>query len=494
MTDTRQTLRVFLYLILLFAAGGCSLPEEPPLPEAAIATTPRVTATSVPLPTPFPTRPKYGPGELVDYTAQTGDTVSALARRFNTTIPEILAANPIIPADATTMPPGMPMAIPIYYLPLWGTPMRLIPDWHFANGPAAVQFDTQAFVDSQPGWLKDHIAYVGGRNRSGAGVVDYVALNFSISPRLLLALLEYQAGALSQPTPPSNVDGYVLGYENVRNRGVYLQLVWAANRLNNGFYAHRQGDLVEFELLDGRLERPDPWQNAGTVAIHYYFSSLLEPPAYQWAISSEGLGAVLQNLYGDLWEIDEPHIPGSLTQPNLRLPFEDLKPWTYTGGPHTGWGNGRPLAALDFAPPSERAGCFESNEWATAVADGLVVRSDTGLAVLDLDKDGDERTGWVIFYLHLATKDRAPVGAELSAGDPIGHPSCEGGTSTGSHVHIARKYNGEWIPAEGALAFNLDGWVARNGDSPYQGFLVRGNQVVTACECSNLTSQIVAGR
>ena len=40
----------------------------------------------------------------------------------------------------------------------------------------------------------------------------------------------------------------------------------------------------------------------------------------------------------------------------------------------------------------------------------------------------------------------------------------EGGHVTGTHVHIARKYNGEWIPADG-LAFNLEGWVAHDGGS-----------------------------
>ena len=60
-------------------------------------------------------RPNYMPGEPVDYIVQPGDTVSALASRFNTTQSEILKANPIIPAVTTTLPPGMPMKIPIYY-------------------------------------------------------------------------------------------------------------------------------------------------------------------------------------------------------------------------------------------------------------------------------------------------------------------------------------------------------------------------------------------
>ncbi|HQV63613.1 MAG TPA: LysM peptidoglycan-binding domain-containing protein, partial [Anaerolineales bacterium] len=53
--------------------------------------------------TPIPTRTTYTPGELVDYIAQTGDTVPALAARFNTTVEEIFQANLQIPRDATTM-------------------------------------------------------------------------------------------------------------------------------------------------------------------------------------------------------------------------------------------------------------------------------------------------------------------------------------------------------------------------------------------------------
>jgi LysM repeat protein len=83
--------------------------------------------------TPLPTRPPYTPGELVDYTVQSGDTMPALASRFNTSIEEIREANPIIPEDTTTLPPGMPMEIPIYYEPLWGTSYQIFPDSHYAS-------------------------------------------------------------------------------------------------------------------------------------------------------------------------------------------------------------------------------------------------------------------------------------------------------------------------------------------------------------------------
>jgi LasA protease len=448
-------------------------------------------AAPIPEPTAFPTRPAYAPGELVEYTAQTGDTLPALAARFNTTVDKILAANPFIPSTATTMPPGMPMQIPIYYKPFWGTPYQIIPDGLFVNGPSQTVFDTQAFVQARPGWLKHYMTFAAGKNRTGAEVVDLVATNFSVSPQLLLALLEFHAGALSHPEPPLNLNEYPLDYPARTHRGVYLQLVSAADRLNDGYYRFRAGKLIEFELLDKRFERPDPWQNAATVALQYYFAQLYTPDKYFQAIGPGGFAQSFQHLFGDPWAEDTAHLPGSLEQPAMILPFEPKKPWTFTGGPHTAWGTGMPYAALDFAPPSEGSGCLESKEWATAVATGVVVRTDEGVVVLDLDGDGDERTGWNVFYLHIATEGRAKVGTVVETGEPVGHPSCEGGTSTGTHIHIARKYNGEWMLAEGPLAFNLEGWIAYNGPRPYTGTLKRFSRTVVACECSNLTSQIM---
>ncbi len=443
--------------------------------------------------TPLPTRPAYSPGELVDYTVQSGDTLPALANHFNTSIAELREANPIIPEDVTTLPPGMPMEIPIYYAPLWGTSYQILPDSHFVNGPAQMAFDTNAFLDDKSGWLNGYIEYASGENRSGAEIVDLVANNFSVSPRLLLALLEYQAGGVTQPMPLEEVGQFVLGNADQRHRGLYLQLVWAANALNNSYYAWRTADMDPIVHLDGTLERPDPWQNAGTVALQKYFSTLFTPEIYSQAVGDNGLAETYQSLFGDAWENEQPHIPGSLTQPEMVLPFGPGEVWALTGGPHTGWGKGAPFSALDFAPPSVVGGCVPSNEWVTAVALGVVVRSEPGIVVLDLDGDGDERTGWSIFHLHVGTEGRVPVGARLNAGDKIGHPSCEGGTSTGTHIHIARKYNGEWMLAEGSLAFNLEGWIAQNGVEPYLGTLTRFSRTVTACVCSDSGSFITSG-
>src|SRR5262245_3024585 len=236
------TLQVIVTLFSLYLSA-CAPPASNSVLENMIT-----PLAPTPIPAPTSERPQYGPGELVDYTAQDGDTLLALAARFNTTVEEIMQANPIIPADATTMPVGLPMKIPIYYLALWGTTYKSIPDYAFVNGPSQVGFSSAAYVASTTGWWKNYRAYAGGRMRSGGELVDYVATNYSVSPRLLLALLEYQVGALTQPEQPAIK--YLLGFRRTFYSTPYLQLVIAANTLNNGYYGWRAGHLTELELLD----------------------------------------------------------------------------------------------------------------------------------------------------------------------------------------------------------------------------------------------------
>jgi LasA protease len=484
---------ILVFTILLILVSGCMPPEMPSLQAQA---QPVLVATSAPQvitqATPLPVRPRYSPGQLVDYVAQTGDTLPGLAAHFNTTEKEIRSANPVIPNDVTTLPPGFPMKIPIYYVSLWGSPYQILPDWLFINGPAQRGFDTVAYVKSQPGWLKDYQAYTETETLTGGEMVDHIATNFSVSPRLLLAIIEYQSGALSNPEKPVDGDPYPLKMHDALHQGLFTELTLAANDLNNSYYAYKEGSLKNIELKDGRLEHPDPWQNAATVALQDFFSRTLSANEYTLAISPDGFTATYTRLFGDPWKNPKPHIPGSLTQPPMQMPFSVGVAWAFTGGPHTGWGDGLPYSAVDFAPPAAVGGCTPTEEYATAVADGVIARVGDAELILDLDGDGDERTGWVVYYLHLANNSLVHLGARVKAGDPLGHPSCEGGHATGTHVHIARKYNGEWIPAGGPLAFNLTGWVVGFGDQAYDGTLTRFTRSVRACTCSDKASQVTA--
>ncbi len=250
-------------------------------------------------------------------------------------------------------------------------------------------------------------------------------------------------------------------------------------------------------LADGNVVPVSALINPGTAGVQNLFALLSDRAGWFEAVSEGGLFETYTALFGYPFDYAvEPLRPADLQQPGFQLPFEPGKEWSFTGGPHGGWADGSAWAALDFAPPGEALGCVISDEWVTAVADGPIVRAADGAVIQDLDisaaaADGLEQTGWTVLYMHIDTRQRVKPGEYLKAGERIGHPSCEGGVSNGTHVHLARKYNGEWISADQAeLAFVLDGWVSSGAGKEYDGYLTRNGAKIEAYEGREAINQI----
>jgi hypothetical protein len=316
--------------------------------------------------------------------------------------------------------------------------------------------------------------------------VTLVSQRFSVGPRVLLALLEMQSGWVTQPQPAQETLVYPLGDVRDYHEGLFHQLSAAAVWLNEGYYGWKGGLRTTLRLSTGTRVNLAPGINPGTAGVQNCLAQLAPGwDAWLALVGPDGFLATYERLFGTPFAYAvEPLVPPDLTQPEMRLPWEAGSTWYFTGGPHGGWGEGSGQAALDFVPGEEQLGCAVSTEWATAVAPGVVVRSGEGQVLLDLDGDGFEQSGWVVLYLHIYEADRVAEGASLQQGARIGHPSCEGGAAEASHLHLARRYNGEWIPAgSGASPMTLSGWGAQADRVPYEGTLVRGVEERTACEC-----------
>jgi hypothetical protein len=241
---------------------------------------------------------------------------------------------------------------------------------------------------------------------------------------------------------------------------------------------------------DSSLVRLAPELNAGTIALQYYFSLRRSGRAWAEAVTEGGFIQTYWRLFGDPFAYTHPLYEAGIQQPELILPFLKGRVWAFTGGPHGAWERESAWAALDFAPSAVEPGCSKSDDWVLAASAGMVVRSGGGVVVLDLDADGEEQTGWDLLYLHIGEDALVEEGQLVEQGDLLGHPSCDGGVASGTHVHIARKYNGEWILADGPLPFTMSGWVAQAGSKPYQGALVNGDRVVYACSCASFETHI----
>ena len=465
----------FLYPTNTPSASSLATPE-PGEPGA------QITPVMVEVGPQTPTEPGFNiNAPPIRYYSQSGDTLSAIAIRFGVQLNEITTNQQI--SETGLIDPGTVMTIPQRFV-LTSPEDRIIPDSEVVYSATALNFDLYAYTDVFDGHLVDYKEYLGSTGwTKGPEVLMRVAEENSINPRLLLALLEYQGGwVLGEPANLAKAE-YPIGHIDLDYDGLYDQLAWAVNQLSIGYYGWREGTVTSLTFANGSTLRLSPTLNAGTVGLYYLFSKLYNQDTWYQVISSDGFMGLYETMFGSPYERSskvEPLLSSGLEQPYLILPFMKGQRWAYTGGPHGAWEKQGSQAAIDFAPTSIESGCVDSNHWVVASAAGVVVRSGHGVVVLDLDGDGLEQTGWSLLYLHLTDNGLTPVGAWVEQGDFLGHPSCEGGISTGTHVHIARKYNGEWIAADGPVPYVLSGWVTHRGAEPYQGTLTRGDEVVNA--------------
>lgn len=446
---------------------------------------PRMTITPAPAGlTPTPNQPALLPTLRVqtdEYTVVSGDSLARIALRHQVSVGQILSTNPDL-KDPNLIEPGQKLIIPPASANEQATNFKIIPDAELFYSPSAVGFDTFAVTAQFAGKLSSFSETLEDETTlSGAEIVQRVADEFSVNPRLLLAVLEYRSGWVSSAGKTGISEDYPLGLKDANRQGLYKQLSWAANEMTRGYTLWENSAVAVWTLSDGAVMRADATINGGTAGLQYLFSLLMGKEEWKQAVSAAGFYADYNRLFGFPFAFSiDPLVPDNLTQPELELPFAVGDTWYFTGGPHVGWGTGSAFAGIDFAPPGEEFGCYESQTPVTAAADGLVVRSGNGVVVQDLDGDGIEQTGWSLLYLHLATNGRAGLGTYLHQGDVLGYPSCEGGYSTGTHLHLARRYNGVWIPADGSVPFVLSGWISESAGLEYDGYLVKNGHTVEA--------------
>lgn len=429
--------------------------------------------------------------------------LSAVANRFGVKESEITSNADL--TKTTLIDAGTLLVIPNRITELTTPNTQIMPDAEIIFSITAAKFDIKEFVKQQHGYLSDFRDYLGSTGWiNGYDAIERLAFENSINPRMILGILELESHWVrGQPADVFHTE-YPMGFNDYRYKGMTVQLVWAVNTLSIAYYGWRAGTLTHLDFADGSTLRIDPRLNAGTVAIQYLFSRLHSQTQWAQIINPDsGFPAMYTEMFGDPWaRADEvnPIFPPGLSQPPLTLPFEPNAKWNLTGGPHNGWGqlsadvygqSHSVYAAIDFAPVNFRTGCDISPSWVVAAAPGLVVRSSGGAVMVDLDGDGYEQTGWDLLYMHISSKDRVPVGTWLELNDRIGHASCEGGVSTGTHLHFARKYNGEWVTADGPIPFIMDGWRVVAGEKAYEGKLVKGDKVVVADPNGQSSSSIV---
>ena len=483
-------MRYLLVLSILSCLAACSRPADiDPLPATPVtsgvpASAPQNTAadsTGFITPSPDPIHPE-SQATSEPYLVRDGDTLGGIALEYNTTPEAIAQLNGLV--DVASINAGQVLQAPIAGIDQVGPAAKIAPDSEVVYGPSTLGFDVEDFVSRTNGYLRSYTEQVEGETLSGAQIVKLVSERYSVGPRVLLALVEYRGGWLSRSALDAAALYYPVGHASEQWSGLYKQLMWAADHLNDGYYGWKTRGRQTILLGDFTRIRIGPGLNAGTIALQSLLAIDSSPAEWPSEVGSDGFAATYRAWFGDPFaRATEPLVPPTVAQPDLTLPWPASQTWYFTGGPHGGWASGSAWGAIDFVPPDDGLGCYPSQEWVTSMSDGLVVRSRKGEVLVDLDGDGAEQTGWVILYMHIEERDRVPAGAQVKAGDRIGHPSCEGGFSTATHVHIVRRYNGEWIAVDGALPFVIGGWSVTGSVAEYGGTLQKDGVTKESCEC-----------
>ncbi|MFM2310002.1 MAG: hypothetical protein RLY87_2124 [Chloroflexota bacterium] len=421
---------------------------------------------AAPPPAP-PAFPRWLVGSIIAILLVGGGVAWIVRSTYTSELPTEFAT-PIATAAATPIPNQTTPLVPATEEPLvTATPTpRFLAMAELVYARDFTQEPIDAFLRASGGDLADVSITVAGRRQPFAKALLGQTLYYSVSPKIILALLEYQADLVTQPGQPA--DRYQWAVGNYQADGKYAgfsaQIRWAVREL---FYARR--DLRERPPLvyaDGTtLDAPTSLSDA-----QYVLARVLAP-----TIRADRLEAALwqyQSVYERLFGQVLAAAPAPLGPPTITLqrPLKKIFPVTSFfdhGGPFltrnlaagitTYWGHTETDMAFAYnghdgwdyaaAPPDEGLAAAAGTVIFAGVADD---NCDT-LAVI-IDHGADVRT----LYWHLSSIS-VEMGQRVAAGDVIGVIG-ETGCAKGPHLHFGVQYAGVSIDPYGWCGQGADPW------------------------------------
>ena len=379
----------------------------------------------------------------------------------------------------------------------------LIVNENFVFRSEFMDFDVHAFLKLHSPWLSTYREFLLGSDSDVGDMIELVAYYHSINPKVLLALIEVQAGLLSTP---HSLEARTMGYKASQiqkyelsasdGNSLFSQTILMAESLVDGYYSiYNEQELrgaTWLSFADGSRLEITNLANPATFAIQKALAEVNTVERWQELVSvrsERGFYKTYFRLFGEdpLW-----FAPPIRTQagpyPDLKLPWPKDSVWYFTSGPHQ-------TNAVDFASPG--SGCSRDrwiDDWVAATRQGKVVTVSQVLVVVE---HGD---GWRTGYFHVPSEDRVSNGQEVSQGDHIGHPGCCGdGTqqytctpgqwcscnswcscsgnwnccATGAHVHLMLYKDGNKETWNGKT---ISGWTIQSTNGEYQGKMVKSGE------------------
>ena len=214
-----------------------------PIPELSLTPLPSLPTelpVEAPQLSPTPNAPRKLPplrNESVNYTVQPGDSLGPIAQRYLVSVNDIVNENNLSEPDLLeinqilVIPPPKPIGT--------GTDFIILPDSELVYSPGSMEIDAAAFIRDHGGYLANYEEEVDDITLTGIQIVERVAKEFSVNPRMLIAVLQYQSRWVTDRDPDESTMVYPIGIYSPWREGLYKQLAWAANNLNRGYYLWR---------------------------------------------------------------------------------------------------------------------------------------------------------------------------------------------------------------------------------------------------------------
>lgn len=336
-----------------------------------------------------------------------------------------IAAQPIQHADGPIKPaPQDPLT-----LFADGVSARWIEDAEFVYGPALLDFDVRAYLATAAPHLVPQ-----------AEAISHWTGHYSISPRVLLAVLEMQSGVMTNPAALANPSaGLVAGAD----AGEQIRALVAS--LFVDFYAFREAAAGQPRSL-----------NAATFALLNLFRSAA--PAGFSPQAADDARTRFRDAYARLFPTPALNavvgdLPGGALPPSnfLQFPWKNNSSWFFNGT-HTTSGSGSfPMSSIDFTRTW-------SLVWGNNTSTDYVVAAHAGTVTVfsTCNVRVTAPNGWATNYYHLeglVVANGQQVAANQTIGvyaDDLANALCQGGSSTGPHVHFSLLQNGAHVPIDGA--------------------------------------------
>lgn len=361
-------------------------------------------------------------------------------------------------ATAATLAAATPLPAPA------AGPAPFFDDRRFIYEPDLYAPQIQAFLDTQPGPLKQLSFLVGDRKHTFAEALSGQTSYVGINPKVVLALLELQSQTLSTAEPSADQIGWAMGYqgENGRRRGLAAQVRWAVRQLVNGKIDYPR--YAPLTYADNSSTPPPLGLSMSEYAVAYALAPTTTP---------DRLHARLRGFLETYLRLfDDPRLPPAgwppPSAPFLSRPSEQLAPVTSFFDHDTPslrrnntlityWGRAETDIAFAYDSHDGWDYAMMPPQMALAAADGDVVfagNADDNCATRAVILD--HGNGYRTLYWHLSRVDVA-IGQRVARGQPVGMIGASG-CASGPHLHFGVQYLGRNIDPYGWCGANDDPW------------------------------------